>query len=200
MQLKPLALLFKTARKQNLFSSIKNIRTECYPFNWNTWLERQDQELKHSWHLCAYDGHHVFTQRFGMQKGISTSAWARERELIMEEADPREQEKLWPVPIPAMQLDPTKWFFQEDRAGSQIPKNFRLKSVYSTKFWEDQKLGVEGLPHGHWTIWRHPALFWHFFNCLMTLHYILKWKAVFVSPKLIAFTRNIWKCAFSPHI
>lgn len=55
------------------------------------------------------------------------------------------------VAIAAMQLDPTKWYFQVDRTGSQISKNFMLKSVYSTKFWEDQKLGwgVEGLAHGH---------------------------------------------------
>lgn len=81
--------------------------------------------------------------------------------LIMGEGAPRDQQKLWPVPIPAVQLGSTKWYFQVDRTGSQIPKSLRLKSVYSTKFWEDQKLGW-GWRDCHmviWTVWRHPALF-----------------------------------------
>lgn len=108
------------------------------------------------------------------QKAISTSSRAgRKAKLVVGKGGPREQEKLEPVPVPAMQLSPTKWHFLVARTGSQVPKNCRLKSIYSTKFWGDQKLGWV------WraccmviqTIWRCPVLFWPFFNFFLTLYF-----------------------------
>lgn len=76
-----------------------------------------------------------------MQKAISTSAGTGQKtQLLVGKGHPREQEKLGPVPIPAVQLGPPKWHFPMARIGSQVPQNYRLKSDYSTKFWGDQKL------------------------------------------------------------
>lgn len=136
-----------------------------------------------------------------LQKAISMSAGAGwKTKFFVGKEDPREQEKLEPVPISTMQLSPTKWHFPVARTGPQVPKNCRLKSVYSTKSWEDEKLGWRGLLHSHIDNMETPHFvltLFQFLSC--SLPYISKWRAIFTWPKWIAFTRKICKRASSPY-
>lgn len=201
----PSTLLFKTARKQNLFSSTKDIRTECYPSNWNTWLKRQDQELQHP---CAHDRHHVFTQSFGMQR---CPECRREQACLHGQGKDkthyggrRSQRPAEAVASP----HPSRaaWFHQvvlpsgQDRVTN--PKKPQAKISLFHKILGGSKTGVgmEGLPHGHLDSLETSCFVLTLFQLSYdSLPYILKWKAIFTWPKWIAFTRNIWKCAFSPH-
>lgn len=75
-----------------------------------------------------------------MQKGISTSACAGEREFIMWEGDPREQEKLWASP-PCSLIPPSG----QDMVTNLKKLHAKIKILGGSK----TGVGVEGLSHGH---------------------------------------------------
>lgn len=78
-----------------------------------------------------------------MQKGKSTSAWAGERELLMWEGDPREQEKLWPSQLCSL-IPPSG----QDRVTNPKKLHAKISLFHKIRGGSETGVGVEGLPHG----------------------------------------------------
>lgn len=89
----------------------------------------------------------------------------------------------------------TPEYHQAARTGSQVPKNCRLKPVFSIKFWEDQQLEWESRDAAR-SRWQSGdiLLCFHPFSISFS-----KRRAIFTRPERIAFIRNVWEIASSPH-
>lgn len=87
-----------------------------------------------------------------MQKAISTSAGTGQKtQLLVGKGHPREQEKLGPVPIPAVQLGPPQVALPcgQDRVTSPTELQAKISLFHKILGQPKIGMGVEGLLQGH---------------------------------------------------